>query len=85
MPESEPEIPAFSVTASETSPVARSLSIDVEQGSVTDAFEKAYKALGKSVRLKGFRPGKAPRSAPPSPPSPAATPGRSWPPPSRAV
>jgi trigger factor len=62
MPESEPKIPAFSVSASQTSPVARSLSVEVERGSVSDAFEKAYKALGRSVRLKGFRPGKAPRS-----------------------
>jgi trigger factor len=60
--ESKRKVPAFSVTASETSPVVRSLAIEVEQAGVTDAFEKAYKELGKSVRLKGFRPGKAPRA-----------------------
>ncbi len=58
----EPKIPAFSVTATETSPVARSLAVEVEQKSVAEAFDKAYKALGRSVRLKGFRPGKAPRA-----------------------
>jgi trigger factor len=58
----EPKIPAFSVTASETSPVVRSLAIEVEQASVTDAFEKAFREVARSAKLKGFRPGKAPRS-----------------------
>jgi trigger factor len=59
---SEPKIPAFSVTASEISPVVRSLAVEVEEPSVTDAFEKAFREVGRSARLKGFRPGKAPRS-----------------------
>ena len=61
MSESEPKPPAFSVTASETSPVARSLAVEVEAGEVSKAFERAYKAVGRSARIKGFRPGKAPR------------------------
>ncbi|MEN8160093.1 MAG: trigger factor [Myxococcota bacterium] len=62
MSESEPKIPAFSVTASETGPVARSLAVEVEAGDVTKAFDQAYKAVGRGARIKGFRPGKAPRS-----------------------
>jgi trigger factor len=57
----EPEIPPFTVAASEPSPVLRSLAVEVEETGVRSAFERVYRDLAKSVRIKGFRPGKAPR------------------------
>jgi len=58
----ETETPAFSVSASERSPVLRTLAVEVEENEVRDAFERAYRDLAKSVRIKGFRPGRAPRA-----------------------
>lgn len=55
-------VPPFSVSASERSPVLRSLAIEVEEGGVRDAFDHVYRDLAKSARIKGFRPGKAPRA-----------------------
>jgi trigger factor len=59
---SEPETPAFSVSASEPSPVLRTLAVEVEEREVRDAFERVYRNLAKSVRVRGFRPGKTPRA-----------------------
>ncbi len=59
---SEPETPAFSVSATERSPVLRALSIEVEESGVRDAFERVYRDLARSVRVRGFRPGKTPRA-----------------------
>src|SRR5262245_34135113 len=59
---SEPRIPDFSVSAAERSPVLRALSVEVEEHEVRSAFERVYRDLAKSVRIRGFRPGKAPRS-----------------------
>jgi trigger factor len=56
------EGPPFSVSASEPSAVLRSLAIEVEESGVRDAFERVYRDLARSVRIKGFRPGKAPRA-----------------------
>ena len=56
------EHPAFSVSASERSPVLRALSVEVEAGVVQSAFERVYRDLAKSVRVRGFRPGKTPRA-----------------------
>jgi trigger factor len=42
--------------------VSRSLAIEVEESGVRAAFERVYRDLAKSVRIKGFRPGKAPRA-----------------------
>lgn len=44
------------------SPVLRMLSVTVSAERVDRAFERAYQSLRKEVRVKGFRPGKAPRS-----------------------
>lgn len=52
----------INVECSETSAVVRSLSIEVPAGRVKKAFDKAYNDLKKSARVKGFRPGKTPRS-----------------------
>jgi len=52
----------LTVETTETSPIQRSLQIEVDAKRVRKAFDRAYKDLGKQVRVKGFRPGKAPRS-----------------------
>ena len=51
-----------SVSTAETSPILRTLSIEVGERRVKKAFDRAYRDLAKQVRVKGFRPGKAPRS-----------------------
>ena len=58
----EPRIPAFSVSAAERSPVLRALSVEVEEPEVRAAFERVYRDLARSVRVRGFRPGKTPRA-----------------------
>ncbi|MCG8590274.1 MAG: trigger factor [Proteobacteria bacterium] len=52
----------LSVTTTEESPVLRKLEAEVDVRRVRKAFDKAYRELGRSVRVKGFRPGKAPRA-----------------------
>ncbi|HVH04483.1 MAG TPA: trigger factor [Myxococcota bacterium] len=49
-------------SAREESPVARVVSVHVPAARVRKAFEGAYRELAKSARVKGFRPGKTPRS-----------------------
>lgn len=44
------------------SDIKRLLEIVVPSAEVTAAFDRAYKDLGKRVKVKGFRPGKVPRS-----------------------
>ena len=46
----------------DVSAVAKRLKVEIEPAEVTRTLEKAYKRLSKQVQLKGFRPGKAPRS-----------------------
>jgi trigger factor len=58
---SQPESRGVSVTAVETSPVLRTLTVEVAAPRVREAFDKAYRDLGRSVNVRGFRPGKAPR------------------------
>lgn len=50
------------VETAETSPVTRSLHVEVAAKRVRRAFDRAYRELAKKVRVRGFRPGKAPRS-----------------------
>ena len=50
------------VECAETSPVIRTLTVEVDPARVDRAFDRAYGDLRKSVRVKGFRPGKVPRS-----------------------
>jgi len=58
----ESQAGSVSVSTTETSPILRTLEIEVDSGRVRKAFDRAYRDLGKSVRVRGFRPGKAPRS-----------------------
>jgi trigger factor len=59
---SETRVPTFSVSAAERSPVLRSLSVEVEEAEVRAAFERVYRDLARTARIRGFRPGKTPRS-----------------------
>ncbi len=44
------------------SEVKRKLRIEVDSSEVTHEVDKAYRDLGKKAKVKGFRPGKVPRS-----------------------
>ena len=52
---------SVSVSAVESSSVVRILTVEVAADRVRKAFSDAYRDLGRSVTVKGFRPGKAPR------------------------
>ncbi len=54
--------PAIRVTTTAESPVLHRLEVVVEAASVRRAYERAYRDLARQVRVRGFRPGKAPRS-----------------------
>ncbi len=43
------------------SPVERKVSVEVDPDRVAEELERAYQGLGRRVKLRGFRPGKAPR------------------------
>jgi trigger factor len=53
---------AVRVQTSEESSVLRTLAVEVDAKRVKRAFDRTYRDLAKSVEVKGFRPGKAPRS-----------------------
>lgn len=44
------------------SPVEKKVTVEVEAEQVGKELDRAYAALGRRVKLKGFRPGKAPRA-----------------------
>lgn len=48
------------VETREDGPVARWVEVQVPAARVDRAFERAYRALGRTARVRGFRPGKAP-------------------------
>ena len=50
------------VDVTHVSDIEKRLTVVVPQETVSSQFEQAYKELKKNVRLKGFRPGKAPLS-----------------------
>jgi len=54
--------PTVSVETTETSPILHTLAIEVDAGRVRKAYDRAYRELARSAKIKGFRPGKAPRS-----------------------
>lgn len=53
---------ALDVRVTETSAVVRTLAVDVGARRVSRAFDRAYRELGRKARVRGFRPGKVPRS-----------------------
>src|SRR5688500_15656511 len=50
------------ITIEDISPVEKRVDFEVPWGDVAPRLERAYDKLRKEVHLKGFRPGKAPRS-----------------------
>lgn len=50
------------VEVSDESPILKVLAVTVAGTRVDKAFDRTYRNLQKEVRVKGFRPGKAPRS-----------------------
>ena len=52
----------MNVTVEELSSVKKVMHLEVPVEDVTRELEKAYKELGRTARIKGFRQGKAPRS-----------------------
>jgi len=49
------------VSVQEESSVARRLEVEIDSAHVDAAYDRAYRALARRVRVRGFRPGKAPR------------------------
>ncbi len=49
------------VTTKRVSPVMLELSVQVPADAVKSEIDKAYQNLGRNARIRGFRPGKAPR------------------------
>ena len=46
----------------ETGPVERRLRVELATAEVDAAFERVYRELAKTARIRGFRPGRVPRS-----------------------
>ncbi len=58
----DPPASAIRVRATEDSPVVRTLEVSVDRKRVQRAYERAYQDLAKRAPVRGFRPGKTPRS-----------------------
>jgi len=50
------------VESREEGPITRWIQVEVPAPRVATAFERAYRGVARSARVRGFRPGKAPRS-----------------------
>ena len=50
------------VTSTSESPTRHAVEVQVPASRVTQAFERAYRELAGQVKVRGFRPGKTPRS-----------------------
>ena len=50
------------ITVEEKSAVKKVLHIEIPEDTVTKELDAAYNKLKKTAKVKGFRPGKAPRS-----------------------
>jgi len=50
------------VHVEDLSSVKKTLHIEIPEGEVINELDKAYKKLNKTVKVKGFRPGKVPKS-----------------------
>ncbi|MBW2540653.1 MAG: trigger factor [Deltaproteobacteria bacterium] len=53
---------AVRVETIERTSILHTIEVEVDVSRVRKAFDRAYRDLAKQVRVKGFRPGKAPRS-----------------------
>ncbi len=62
MTEAQTKDASIRVETIEQTPILHTIEIEVEASRVRKAFDRAYRDLAKQVRVKGFRPGKAPRS-----------------------
>jgi trigger factor len=51
-----------SVTLEELSPVRKRLRVEIPAVAVQAELDRAFQALGRQAKLRGFRPGKAPRA-----------------------
>ncbi len=49
-------------SAEEISPIKRKISIEIPEDQVTQEVDSFYKELGRTAKIKGFRPGKVPRN-----------------------
>jgi len=56
------EAASLRVEVGEDGPVVRTLAVEVGKKRVDRAFDRAYRDLRRSARVKGFRPGKTPHS-----------------------
>jgi trigger factor len=53
---------AVKVEVEDVNPVTRKLRVEVPAAEVSQEVDRAYRNLGKKAKVKGFRPGKVPRS-----------------------
>jgi trigger factor len=58
----DPGADEIRVESREESAITRWVEVEVTAARVAAAFDRAYRGLARSARVKGFRPGKAPRS-----------------------
>jgi len=54
--------PAISVDTLERGAISHTIEVEVDAARVDKSFDRAFKELAREVKIKGFRPGKAPRS-----------------------
>jgi trigger factor len=62
MTEAQTKNASIRVETIDSTPILHTIEIEVDASRVRKAFDRAYRDLAKQVRIKGFRPGKAPRS-----------------------
>jgi trigger factor len=62
MTEAQAKNASIHVETIERTPILHTIEIEVDASRVRKAFDRAYRDLARQVRVKGFRPGKAPRS-----------------------
>ena len=55
-------MPEPRVTLEDLSPVRKRLQVEIPPEAVSAELDRAFGEVGRHARLRGFRPGKAPRS-----------------------